>query len=134
MSEQRGKSDSEVFLSFHYPELKDLGKHFLLVMSAVLAFSVTFSEKMIAFPGAGGLQLTLLLSAWGLLIMALVATGVGVYFNYIAGAQASGGIIKGKPSDFKPLVRRTYRLYQVAGGTFIMSLALLVLAAALKML
>lgn len=128
------KSDSEVFLSFHYPELKDLGKHFLVIISAVLAFSVTFSEKIIGISGAGGLQMVLLLSSWGLLIVALVATGIGIYFNFIAGAQANGAIIKGRPSDFKPLARRTYRLYQVAGGAFIMSLILLVVDGSLKVL
>lgn len=70
----------------------------------------------------------------GLADVALVATGIGLYFNFIAGAQANGAIIKGRFSDFKPLVRRTYRLYQVGGGAFIVSLILLVLGGSLKVL
>lgn len=128
------ESHADIFLSFHYPELKDLGKHFLVIISAVLAFSVTFSEKIIGLSGSGWMQRLLLVGSWCLLMIALVATGIGVYFNFVAGAQANGGIIKGRPSNFKPLVRRTYRLYQIAGGTFIISLALLVLNGALKIL
>lgn len=63
------KSDSEVFLSLHYPELKDLGEHFLVTISAVLAFSVTFSEKIVGISGAGLIQRFLLLSSWGLLML-----------------------------------------------------------------
>jgi hypothetical protein len=128
------RTDSEVFLSFHYNELKDLGKHFLSIVVGVLAFSVTFSEKMINFTDATSLQKTLLICSWSSLIIAVVAAGTGLYFNYIAGAQANGAIIKGNKYDFKPLVRRTYRLYEIAGGCFIIALILMATIAALKFL
>lgn len=133
-TENKPKPDSEIFLAFHYNELKDLGKHFLVIVSGVLAFSVTFSEKMIDFTKATSLQKGLLIGSWSFLIVAVVAAGTGIYFNFIAGAQANGAIIKGRKYDFKPLVRRTYRLYEIAGGCFILSLIFMATIAALKFL
>jgi hypothetical protein len=119
------KTDGEIFLEFHCPELKDLGKHFLTVISAVLAFSVTFSEKITEIPKATLPQKVLLMCSWLFLIIAVVASGAGLYFNFAAGAQAHGAIIRGGKTDFKIFVRRTYRLYEIAGGSFIMGLVLL---------
>ena len=38
------------FLKYDYGETKDLCKSFLTLVSALLVFSVTFSEKIVAFP------------------------------------------------------------------------------------
>jgi hypothetical protein len=130
----RRKPDTEIFLGFHYNELKDLGKHFLTIVSAVLAFSVTFSERMVDFTKATPSQKALLISSWSFLIVAVVTAGTGIYLNFIAGARASGSIIKERKSDFKPLVRCTYRLYEIAGGCFVLSLILMATIAALKFL
>jgi hypothetical protein len=49
MADVPDKNDSpqQKFLVFLYPEIKDLAKHFLTLISGVLVFSVTFSEKII---------------------------------------------------------------------------------------
>jgi glutamine phosphoribosylpyrophosphate amidotransferase len=73
------KSDSEKFLALHYQELKDLGKHFLTIVSGVFAISVTFSEKMIDFTKATGPQKGLIIGSWSFLIAAVVAAGTGIY-------------------------------------------------------
>jgi hypothetical protein len=128
------KTDAEIFLEFHCPELKDLGKHFLTVISAVLAFSVTFSEKITEFSKSTLPQKGLLMGSWLFLIIAVVTSGAGLYYNFVAGAQAHGGIIRGKKTDFKVFVKRTYRLYEIAGGAFIMALILLAADGASKLL
>jgi hypothetical protein len=49
MADMPTSSDSpqEKFLKFLYPEIKDLAKHFLTLLSGILVFSVTFSEKIV---------------------------------------------------------------------------------------
>ena len=127
------RTDVEKFLEFHYPELKDLGKHFLTVIAAVLAFSVTFSEKITEFSKATASQRLLLMCSWLFLIVAVVTSGAGLYYNFVAGAQAHGAIIRGAKNDFKIFVRRTYRLYEIAGASFILGLVLLAADGASKL-
>lgn len=128
------KAHSELFLSFHYQELKDLGKHFLTVVSGILAFSVTFAEKLLDLARATPAQKALLIGGWSLLIISVVCAGAGLYLNFIAAGRANGSIIKDDPGDFKPLVRCTYRLYEIAGGSFILALISLAAIAALKLM
>ena len=132
-------TESDTFIDFHYNELKDLGNHFLTLASAILAFSVTFSDRFVPsgdqLPGGlAGAAKYLLLATWASLILAIIAAGTGVYFNYRAGAAAKGNIISRKPSDFRSLTGRTYSLYHVAGGAFVLSLLTLVAIGVLKVI
>ena len=70
-------------------------------------------------------QRAFLITAFALLILSVVCVGTGVYLNFVAGGRANGSIIRGKPGDFKPLVRRVYLLYHVGGATFVLALCLL---------
>jgi hypothetical protein len=126
------KSDSEIFLEFHYPELKDLGKHFLTLVSGVLAFFVAFADRLLNLSKATLTQKVFLILALSFLIISVVAVGTGIYINFIAGGRVHGSIIRGKGGDFKPLVRRTYWLYHVGGAAFVLALCLLAAIAALK--
>jgi hypothetical protein len=45
--------EAKTFLDFVYPEVKDLCKHFLTLVTGILVFSVTFSEKIVIFQTAG---------------------------------------------------------------------------------
>ena len=110
----------DVFLKFNYPELKDLGKHFLTIASATAVFLVSFVEKIVRLPEpvpgdsslADGLFKTTLVA----LLAAIVTSGIGLVTNYIAGAGASGAIIWGIGKDFRALTRLTYIMYIVAGS------------------
>lgn len=126
------RSDRAIFLQFYYPELKDLGKHFLTVVSAVLAFLVAFVDKVINLTTATALQRSFLIISLGLLIVSVGAVGTGVYVNFVAGGRANGSIIRGKPGDYKPLVRITYLLYHIGGAGFVAALCALAAIAALK--
>jgi len=124
--------EQKIFLDFYYPELKDLGKHFLVVISATLAFSLTFAEKIVSIQKGTSFQRSLLLGAWGLMIVAILAAGIGLYQNFVAGGAANGSIIRGRPRHFKPLVRRVYALYHVAGFSYVISLLLLTISTGSK--
>lgn len=126
--------DAQVYLSFYYPELKDLGKHFLTVVSGVLAFFVTFADRLVDVSKATTAQRNFLIVALALLITAVVSVGTGIYVNFVAGGRANGSVIRGRPGDFKPFVRFTYILYHVGGASFVLALCLVAGIAAMKIL
>lgn len=126
--------DAEVFLTFYYPELKDLGKHFLTVVSGVLAFFVAFADRLLDLKKATVAQSVCLIVALAMLIIAVVAVGTGIYINFVAGGRANGSIIRDKPGDFKPLVRFIYFLYHVGGAAFVLALCLVASIAASKVI
>jgi hypothetical protein len=124
--------NAEMFIEFYYPEIKDLGKHFLTIVSGVLAFSVTFSEKIIGFPNATLSQFILLVCSWVFFIVAIIAAGTGIYTNFVAANIANRAIHTNKKTEIKLLVLRSYSLLKVAGGSFIIGLMLLASSAIAK--
>jgi len=116
------KTPSEVFIAFNYPELKDLGKHFLTISSATAVFLVTFVEKFARSPGSTSPSLTdtLIKATLVALLASIISAGTGLFTNYVAGAGASGAIILGIGKDFRAFTRITYVLYLIA-GTCLMS-------------
>jgi hypothetical protein len=71
------KRDDEIFIKFHHAATKNFSKHFLIVVSAVLAFSVTLSKRIIAFSEASVLQKVLLIPSWLLLSVELISCVFG---------------------------------------------------------
>jgi hypothetical protein len=69
------------------------------------------------------------LAMWksGLLFLAaLVCCGVGLYFIFLAMEQASGSVVYDYRADFRTLARRSYALLDVAGVTFVLGMAAIV--------
>jgi hypothetical protein len=119
-------SKARIFLSFNYPELKDLGKHFLTLSSATAVFLLTFVEKLI---GSNASFNHLIKACMASLLLSIAAAGTGLFFNYIAGAGASGAIIWGIGKDrFRELTIATYVLYMLAGSALFFAYALLAYA------
>ena len=77
-----------LFITYAYVETKELGTHFLTVVISVLVFSLAFSEKIVRFSDARSLQQVLMISAWCLMMAAIIAGGVGIVYNAMAGAEA----------------------------------------------
>lgn len=114
---------ARIFLSFNYPELKDLGKHFLTLSSATAVFLLTFVEKLL---GSNPLFTNMIKACMGCLLLSIATAGTGLFFNYIAGAGASGAIIWGiGKKRFRGLTIATYVLYMVAGSALFVAYALL---------
>jgi hypothetical protein len=119
-------SKARIFLSFNYPELKDLGKHFLTLSSATAVFLLTFVEKLI---GSNASFNHLIKACMASLLLSIAAAGTGLFFNYIAGAGASGAIIWGIGKNrFRELTIATYVLYMLAGSALFFAYALLAYA------
>jgi hypothetical protein len=125
-------SSAKVFLAFRYPETKDLLKHFLTLISASLVFSITFSEKIIDFNKATIGARIVVICAWALLILALGASGVGIYTLYLAANRAIAAAVLRQRDGFEKLARTSYWFQDMAGVLFGLGLRLLVLAAIMK--
>jgi BON domain len=116
---------AKLFLQYNYTETKDLCKHFLTVVSAILVFSLTFSEKIINFHQASRSAKMLLLIAWVLLIGSIVACGLGLVFISLAGGQA----VYGAKSNYQPLALTSYKWIIAAGLAFVVGLVFLIITA-----
>jgi len=121
--------DPKTFLSFQYPEVKDLCKQFLTLISAILVFSITFSEKIVDFQRAPLNQRMSLLASWVLLVVALISCGLGLCCIFIAAESANGSAIYNYGHDFKYFTRFAYAFLDFSGISFVVALIALILAA-----
>jgi hypothetical protein len=121
------------FLTYDYGETKDLAEHFLTLIVAVLVFSLTFSEKIIQFPKANRYVRVATLTSWSLFLLAIVASGIAlVLISQAAAAQLYGAApFSGKGAG--ALESRSINALLVGGVSFVVGLALLIVAALLSM-
>jgi hypothetical protein len=111
---------AKLFLQYDYPETKDLCKQFLTLVTAVLVFSLAFSEKIVNFPTAPKMAKRLLLSSWCSMISAIILCGVGLcYITVAAGDAVYGG------ARYLDLAFLAWRWIIVAGVSFVVGLAAL---------
>jgi hypothetical protein len=126
----------ELFLKFHYPELKQLTVTFLTLTSSIFTFSVVFAEKLVsAKPGKRHGQLSLYAS-WLLFILALIFGGFGLLRLVVAADMAQGGtmvfgdlLYGGKAKDLSDYVLSVYEQLTRAGFSFVGGLILLAVSA-----
>jgi len=118
---------AQLFLQYNYPETKDLAKHFLTVVASILVFSLAFSEKILGFARATRWTRGLLVAAWCSMLQSIVACGLGLVANSVAGGRAVYG------GDFRTLATASYLLIILAGATLILGLLALTGAGALAL-
>ena len=116
---------SEHFLKYDYTETKDVCKHFLTLVTAVLVFSLTFSEKIVDYKNATDFAKYLLLGSWILFLFAIIACGIGLVYMCLA-----GGVAVSKELFAYPRQARTSFAWILAAGTcFILGLLCLIATA-----
>jgi hypothetical protein len=76
------------FIKFAYPEIKSLAIQFLTLVTAILIFSLTFSEKIVNYNQSKNPVRIVLIGGWTLLILAIISDGIGLAYNAIAYATA----------------------------------------------
>jgi hypothetical protein len=71
------------FITYDYSEAKDLAKSFLTLISAILVFSITFSEKIISFQNAARRRRIFLVICWICLMVSIIGCGLSIviYFS-----------------------------------------------------
>ncbi len=111
------------FFKIDYSESKDLAKSFLTLLVAVFVASVTFSEKIIGIGAASGLAKVSMLACWILLLIAIVACGIGLTYIMFA----LGDIVYVKAWPYEKELRAGW-LFAIAGVAFVLSLCALLLS------
>ena len=112
-----------LFIKYAYVETKDLGTHFLTVVISVLVFSLAFSEKIVRFADTRFLQQVLMISAWCIMMVAIIAGGIGIVYNAMAGAEAI------YQRDFAQSAHAAVIWFLIGGGCFFLGLIALIGAA-----
>jgi hypothetical protein len=117
-------------LEFSYPEVKDLAKQFLTVVAAVLALSVTFSDRVVHFAAAARPVRALMLASWACSVLAFVLGGVAIVFIFDGGRIATHEVMHRYRHDasFGPYEGGAITCMSFAGLAFVLSLILLVCA------
>jgi hypothetical protein len=126
----KNNSPQEKFLGFLYPEIKDLAKHFLTLISGVLVFSVTFSEYLLKVSQPPPVSTRALIAAWLAWIAAVICAGLGVLINFVAAVQA----LRRDERDIRGLVWVTYVAIDAGGILFVAGLLVLALSGVSKLL
>jgi hypothetical protein len=117
---------SELFLKYDFPETKDLCKSFLSLVSGILVFSITFSEKIVGFPRAVRRAKICLFLTWGLLLGAIICCGVGLAMYSFAAGQA----LYGGTNEYPELAQEAVPFGVLAGALFVLGMLSLALAGA----
>ncbi len=124
--------DSDMFIRYDYTETKDLLKSFITLLSTLFVFSVTFSEK-IAGSKDSVRHRTIVVWSWSLQLLAILLCGISM----CAIAAAAGMVLYGEIPVFTisggTWARISWALILVAGASFVVSLILLLIAAARHM-
>lgn len=76
------------FLKYAFAETKNLAKHFLTVVTAVLVFSLTFSEKLASFHTASPVVRWSIVAAWTCMFLAIVSGGIAICYVALSGGQS----------------------------------------------
>jgi hypothetical protein len=128
---------AKIFWWFHYAETKGLAKQFSTVVAAVLAFSLTFAEKVIDFQKARKLEKAFLIFSWLSFIVAILVGGASIVVEYNAGLLAvfepKSIALNRRLPDFMVLGMLSNWLLLIGGVAFVLGLLLLSLAAFAKL-
>ena len=118
---------AESLIKFLYPTAQELCKHFLTVVSGILVFSVTFSEKIVDFHKANRTDRRLLFFAWSVFVLALIGAGTSLVFHVAAAGHAYAAP---QSSNWIAPMQIGGRLLMAAGVAFVLGLITLVLLGA----
>ncbi len=104
-------SEAQKFVTFDYQETKDLCLHFLTLVSAILVFSLNFTDKVYDFHNANKKKKQIIIGSWCLLLLAIVFCGIGLLC-----ITRAGGIAAYEQEGYEVLAGISY-LFIVAGGS-----------------
>lgn len=114
---------AELFLKYNYSETKDMGLHFLTLVTAVLVFSLSFAEKVFDFKNASKQKRTVVILGWCLYLISIILCGIGLTLNALAGGAA---VYNG---DYNYWAQLSYRFIILAGVSFILGLIFTIISA-----
>jgi Mn2+/Fe2+ NRAMP family transporter len=117
--------EAETFIKYNFTITQDLCKQFITVVSGILVFSLTFSEKIVNFTSASRPLRALLGLSWACMLFAIIACGLGLSYICIAGGQA----VYGHDDSFLTTQSTSYMWIIAAGAAFVIGLVCLICVA-----
>jgi hypothetical protein len=124
LEQNSAEAEANFFMATIYPEVKDLGKQFITLLSGVLAFTITFADKIVDLQNSGLPSKVFLMLCWLLFVAAIIFIGVALWWNYNIAMTAS----QHKIDHAYNILRRVYRLFLLGGFSFVLGLGFLVLS------
>jgi H+/Cl- antiporter ClcA len=118
--------DAIDFLKYAFTETKDLAEHFIAVVTGVLVFSLTFSEKVANFSTATRTIRLTIAAAWSSMLLAIIACGIAICYVALSGGAASSNR---SPEEYWGEMYVAIRWLSVAGGLFVLGLTALLVSA-----
>lgn len=114
------------FMQYDYAEIKELSTQFLTLITAVLVFSLAFSEKIIEFRKTIQTVRNILVTAWSCFFVAIIGCGLSLVLNVYAASEMLYG-----PNDLSAFTISYYAALSllIAGCVFVFGLACLIVAA-----
>ena len=85
---QNSFDDVKHFIDHGYEEIKTISIRFLTLLTAILVFSITFSEKVVSFDTAESRIKWILILGWICFVTAITLDGIGIALNVYALASA----------------------------------------------
>jgi hypothetical protein len=129
----------ELFLSFHYPEIKELTVTFLTLCSSIFTFSVVFAEKLVPPKSVKQRGYIALYTSWAFFIITLILGGHGLLRLLIAADLAKGGeliigdLFFGDVENLNSYVFSVYGQLFISACFFVGGLTLLAVSAFYKL-
>jgi hypothetical protein len=118
--------DAINFLKYAFTETKDLAEHFLTVVTAVLVFSLTFSEKVANFSTATTWVRVSITVAWSSMLLAIIACGIAICYVALSGGAASANA---DPASYWPIMNKGIFWLGSGGILFVVGLLALLISA-----
>jgi hypothetical protein len=131
--EQRTKR--EIFLRFHYADLKDSFKQLFALISIVFVFSASFGQNIITAASVIGYWKAYQFSPYVLFILSLAVCSVGYYMLGVAGDKATNlklwkyWLPYWNNMEFDKCMLWSSWAFDISGGLFLLGLFLLVCVA-----
>lgn len=117
-------NDAELFLKYNYTETKELCLHFLTLITAVLVFSLNFSEKVFDFQNSSKKNRLTVIIGWCLFLLSIILCGLGLVFNSVAGGDAVYA-----QKDYMNWAQYSYLSILFSGIFFVLGLCLTMISA-----
>jgi len=115
------------FMQYDYQEVKDLASQFLTLITAVLVFSLAFSEKVVEFKNARQAIRNLLISGWLCFFLSIIGCGLSLVLNVYAASEMLYGSRSSEYEAFA-ISENSALVLLAAGCVFVLGLAFLILA------
>jgi hypothetical protein len=113
------------FMEYDYKEIKELATQFLTLITAILVFSLAFSEKIVEYRKANQTVRNMLIASWSSFFLSIIGCGLSIVLN----VAAAGEILYDPEPDFAfKMSFYSGMILVVSGFIFVLGLGFLIVS------